>query len=89
MEPNVIIEITTSSVPRKRSPTELIGQDVHGAPDRNRTRSSLVKSQEPFQLGDRGMVPVEGIEPSCDDPKSSVLPLNETGMVGAERIELS
>ena len=28
VEPNVIIEITTSFVPGKRSTTELIGQDV-------------------------------------------------------------
>jgi hypothetical protein len=58
------------------------------APDRNRTRSILGKSQEPFQLGDRGMEPVRGFEPLQEAPKTSVLPLDDTGMVGAGRIEL-
>lgn len=58
-----------------------------GASDRIRTRSSLGKSQEPNRLGDRGMEPVRGFEPLQEAPKTSVLPLDDTGMVGVRGIE--
>lgn len=83
MEPASRIELEMHSYQECVLPLALCR---HGAPDRNRTRSSLVKSQEPYQLGDRGMVPVQGIEPWSEDPKSSVLPLDETG-VGVQGIE--
>lgn len=47
-----------------------------------------IKSRDLLPISYKGMAPVVGIEPTCEDPKSSVLPLNETGMVDARRIEL-
>ena len=80
MEPTSRIELEMHSYQECVLPLALCGQEMFGAPDRIRTRSSLVKSQEPFQLGDRGMEPVRGFEPLQEAPKTSVLPLDDTGM---------